>query len=220
MKLKTEVRWQPFQEMRADDEEGKLVGYAAVFNSWSEDLGGFRERMAPGSFKKTLKERPDVRALMNHDPGQVLGRVKNGTLNLAEDDQGLRMELTPPDTSYGRDLLNLVKRGDIDGMSFGFRVIRDEWDMVDDQLSRTVQEVELIEVSAVTFPAYPETQLTARGLHWPGETEDLRTYLEGIGSDPEAVMSLVEPPAPAEDHAGRPVDMALRQLQLRGIKDD
>lgn len=218
MKLKTEVRWQPFQELRADDEQERLVGYAAVFNSWSENLGGFRERLAPGAFKKTLQERPDVRALMNHDPAQVLGRVKNGTLALEEDPQGLLMELTLPDTSYGRDLLELVRRGDIDGMSFGFRVVRDNWEMLDSMLSRTVQEVELIEVSAVTFPAYPETQLSARGLHWPGEKEDLRAYLEGIGRDPEDVMSLMEPPAPAEDHAGRPVDVALRQLLTRGVK--
>ena len=215
MKLNPEVRYSTLHDVRAED--GSLRGYPAVFDSWSVDLGGFRERLTPGAFRKTLQEKPDVRALLNHDSTYVLGRTKNGTLKLEEDDSGLRMELDPSDTSYGRDLLELVRRGDVDGMSFGFRVISDSWDMIEDQLSRSVHEVELIEVSAVTFPAYPETQLSARGFHLPKNT-DLRSYLSEIGADVEQVMDLIEPPAPEEDHAGRTtVDMALRQLKLRSL---
>jgi HK97 family phage prohead protease len=214
-KMAPEVRWSGMHEIRAED--GKLSGYAAVFDSWSVDLGGFRERITPGAFKKTLQEKPDVRALLNHDSTYILGRTKNGTLKLREDEYGLRMELDPSDTSYGRDLIELVRRGDVDGMSFGFRVVNDSWDMVEDQLSRSVHEVELIEVSAVTFPAYPATQLSARGFHLPTNT-DLRSYLSEIGADVDQVMDLIEPPAPEEDHAGRTtVDMALRHLKMRRL---
>lgn len=213
-KLAPEIRKHSY-EVRAD--ENRLVGYAAVFDSWSVDLGGFRERITAGAFKKTLQEKPDVRALLNHDATLVLGRTKNGTLKLREDETGLHMELEPVATTYGTDLLELVKRGDVDGMSFGFRVVNDSWEMIDKQLSRSVHEVELIEVSAVTFPAYPETNISARGFHLPVDT-DLRSYLVEIGADADRVMHLVEPPAPVDDHVGRTtVDMAQRHLKVRGL---
>ncbi len=143
-----------------DTEAGRhLSGYAAVFDTWSEDLGGFRERIRPGAFAKTLAE-SDVRALYNHDSRFLLGRTSNGTLKLAEDDKGLRYELTLPETSYARDLAVSVERGDISSNSFAFAPVRDTWK--DSYTKRELYEVQLFEISPVTFPAYPEARLSLR----------------------------------------------------------
>jgi hypothetical protein len=151
------------REIRAsgDGEPPKIYGYAAVFNSLSEDLGGFYERIAPGAFTNTLKTE-DVRGLFNHDPNYVLGRTKSETLSLSEDDTGLAFSMDPPDTSWARDLLISIRRGDIDQMSFAFRTIRDRWEQVGDQVIRTLLEVKLYDVSPVTFPAYPQTSAQVR----------------------------------------------------------
>ena len=141
----------------------KLVGYAAVFDSLSDDLGGFREKIAPGTFKKTIR-RSDVRALWNHDPNYVLGRRKAKTLKLKEDEHGLRMEVEPPDTQWANDLMTSIERGDVDQMSFGFLTILDEWENKGNKTTRTLREVELIDVSPVTFPAYPDTTVALRSL--------------------------------------------------------
>ena len=149
-------------ELRATDGEKRTIaGYAAVFNS-DADIGGyFREIIAPGAFAETLKD-ADVRALVDHDSGRVIGRVKAGTLRLQEDDRGLAVEIDLPDTTDGRDLAELVGRGDIDGMSFGFVVRHDEWDETVDPPTRTIRAVDLREVSAVTWPAYADTSLAMR----------------------------------------------------------
>lgn len=149
------------------DEKKRIAGYAAVFDSWSNDLGGFRERIAPGAFNKTLQE-ADVRGLLNHDPNYVLGRSKAETLELTEDTRGLRFSVTPPDTQWARDLLVSIQRGDINQMSFGFRKIKDTWGqgLADEQgrvlKERTLLEVALYDVSVVTFPAYPATEAGLR----------------------------------------------------------
>jgi HK97 family phage prohead protease len=165
-----EIRYFTLKELRVAEGEKAgdppvLDGYAAVFNMLSEDLGGFREVIHPGAFKKTLDE-ADIRALINHDPNMVLGRNKAGTLELAEDIHGLRIHNTPPDNSYARDLLNSVKRGDIDQMSFAFETVRDEWKIVNDGdkeiVTRSLIEVRLFDVSIVTYPAYPQTTVMVR----------------------------------------------------------
>lgn len=173
MNGKRELRVFPMElEVRAatDDAPARIVGYAAVFNSWSEDLGGFVERIMPGAFKKTIQE-ADVRALWNHNPDYVLGRTKSGTLALSEDQHGLRMEITPPDTQFGRDFMESMARGDVDQSSFGFRVIegKEEWEKPPAESSdrlwkRTVLEVRLFDVSPVTFPAYAQTEAHLRSL--------------------------------------------------------
>jgi HK97 family phage prohead protease len=161
-----EIRTLPVRELRVaqeGDAPARLVGYASVFNAWSEDLGGFRERVQPGAFGNAVKT-SDVRALINHDPSLILGRTKNGTLSVREDDTGLWMEVTLPDTQYARDLAESVKRGDIDQMSFGFSVLNDDWVWADDgTIRRTIIEVDrLYDVSPVTYPAYPQTSVSAR----------------------------------------------------------
>lgn len=139
-----------------------IGGYAAVFGV-ETNIGWFRERIAPGAFGNSLSG--DVRALFDHDAGRVLGRTTSGTLRLGEDATGLSCEIDLPDTSDGRDVEALITRGDISGMSFGFRVLREEWDETDPNSPlRTILEVELFEVSVVTFPAYADTDIALRNL--------------------------------------------------------
>jgi HK97 family phage prohead protease len=138
----------------------RLAGYAAVFNESSVPLP-FKESIAPGAFRKTLTETPDVRLLINHE-GLPLARSKNGTLKLNEDDRGLYFEAELADTTEARDIYKLVERGDVDQMSFGFRVIRQKWS--EDRTRRVLTEVSLADgdVSVVTYPAYPTTTVEAR----------------------------------------------------------
>jgi len=149
-------------ETRADGDKRTLAGYAAVFNSDTTIGDFFIERIDPHAFDEAIKG--DVRALVDHDSGRVIGRTKSGTLRLAVDSRGLKVEIDVPDTADGRDLLTLVERGDISGMSFGFRVTKQEWDETGDMPVRTILEVELFEVSAVAFPAYEDTELGVRDL--------------------------------------------------------
>ena len=145
---------------QAEDGTMRLSGYAAVFNDSSVPLP-FKESIAPGAFRKTLMETPDVRLLINHE-GLPIARTKNGTLTLSEDDRGLYMDAEIADTSIGRDLYKLVERGDVDQMSFAFRVIRQKWS--EDRTRRVLTEVSLADgdVSVVTYPAYPTTSVEAR----------------------------------------------------------
>lgn len=151
-------------EIRADGAEQapKLSGYAAVFDQMSVLLyGQFREQIARGAFAGSLAD--DVRALWNHDTNLPLGRTKAGTLKLDEDAHGLRVEIDPPATQAGRDAVESIRRGDVDQMSFAFDVLEDEWDKNDvGEIVRTLRKVKLYEVSPVTFPAYPQTSVSAR----------------------------------------------------------
>ena len=150
-------------EVRADDGAMVARGYAALFNSEADIGGYFREVIAPGAFTETLKS-DDIRALIDHDTGRVIGRSSAGTLRLKEDDKGLSVEIDLPDTTDGRDLAVQLERGDISGMSFGFIVRHDEWDETSDPPTRTIHAVDLREVSAVAFPAYGDTEIALRSL--------------------------------------------------------
>ena len=139
-------------------------GYAAVFNSDSEPLP-FIERIAPGAFRKSLKARNNIRMYLNHDSSMLLATTRAKTLRLMEDERGLKVEADLPDTTVGRDLSTLIKRGDVDSMSFGFSVPPkgDSWS--DDGSVRELKEVRLYEVSVVTgFPAYQATSASVRSL--------------------------------------------------------
>jgi hypothetical protein len=156
-------------ELRVAEKEdgGRMIsGYAARFNAWSEDLGGFRERLRPGAFAKALMG-SDVRALYNHDSNNLpLGRVPR-TLRLMEDTRGLRFECDLPDTQFAKDLAESIKRKDITGCSFSFRVGEngDEWREKDGVTSRTISEVqEMFDVGPVVFPAYQSTSVSARSV--------------------------------------------------------
>lgn len=161
---------QDVEARQTEDGTMRLRGYAAVFNDASVPLP-FKETIAPGAFRKTLSETPDVRLLINHE-GLPLARTKNGTLTLSEDERGLFMDAEIADTTEGRDLYKLVERGDVDQMSFAFRVIRQKWN--EDRSVRTLTEVSLADgdVSVVTYPAYPTTTVEAR--------EALRNAMDAI----------------------------------------
>lgn len=155
--LCAEVRASP----RAEGGESAPVfeGYAARFMSLSEDLGGFREQIAPGAFG----EMGDVRALFNHDPNYVLGRTAAGTLSLKTDEEGLSFHIDGPDTAWARDLRESVNRGDISQCSFAFETIEDKWErMGDGSEIRTLLKVRLYDISIVTYPAYEATSVAAR----------------------------------------------------------
>ncbi|QFT31807.1 Caudovirus prohead protease [Labrenzia sp. THAF82] len=151
-------------ESRADD-DGKMTvaGYAAVFNEEADIGGWFIETVAPGAFDRSIKEH-DVRAFFDHDMGRVLGRKSSSTLRLEEDSKGLSVEIDLPDTSDGRDVKTLIERGDISGMSFGFRVTKQEWDETGEVPKRTILDVDLFEVSIVSMPAYDGTSVAMRSL--------------------------------------------------------
>jgi len=150
----------------------RITGYAVIFNTLSEDLGGFRELITPAAVDRTLAEGVDVRALVDHDSSKVLGRTKAKTLTLFKDARGLRVDILPPDTTTGRDILESVKRGDVTGMSFKFQALKDEWRAENGTPIRSVTDMLIQEVSIVTFPAYAATdvQVAQRALHaWEAE---------------------------------------------------
>lgn len=146
-----------------DDNTIVLEGYAAVFDSLSEDLGGFREVIRHGAFSATLNDPDaDIYALNQHRSDQPLARRANGTLNVSVDARGLRIRIELSSTSYAKDLAIEVERGTVDQMSFQFYVIEDRWhepDDTHDDYLRELLSVELIEVSPVTFPAYKATDI-------------------------------------------------------------
>ena len=163
-KVETRVQVTDF-EIRETQEGMRFSGYAAVFNSPSEPLP-FREKIAPGAFRRALDSRNDIKLLWNHDTSEVLASSRAKTLVLRETDRGLYTEALLPNTSRGRDTAELIRRGDVDSMSFGFSVPSggDEWSA--DGTERTLKSVRLHEVSIVAFPAYSGTAglTSVRGL--------------------------------------------------------
>lgn len=155
-------------EFRAagDGNSRTLEGHAAVFNQVI-DYGPWRELIRPGAFEKTIQERDQV-ALWDHDSGRPLGRRSKGTLELSEDGTGLRSVLHLPNNSFGNDAYEAVKRGDVVGMSFAFDIIKEVVTDGDGETKplRELVELRLWEVSPVTFPAYPQTDIEARGMFY------------------------------------------------------
>lgn len=192
-------------ECRAISGGGLVIeGYGAVFGKRSQDLGGFVEEVGRSAFNKTIKE-SDVRALFNHDPNYVLGRMKAGTLELSVDSAGLPYRISLPNTTFARDLYESMSRGDINQSSFSFEVIRDSWTETEDRnLLRTLEEVRLFDVGPVTFPAYEDAasgvvRSLARHL---GVAEDVvrnaPDFRSLFASDDEAAADSVESETPAE----------------------
>jgi hypothetical protein len=145
-----------------------------VFEKQSEDLGGFRETIQRGAFKDAIAN-SDVRALFNHDANMILARNTSGTLRLEEDNIGLKYSFEAPQTQMGNDLLEMIKRGDINQSSFGFTVEEDSWDDGNGYMVRTIKKIKrLFDVSAVTYPAYPDASVALRSmLKEKEETTDL-----------------------------------------------
>jgi uncharacterized protein len=189
-----------------------FTGYAAVFNSDSEPLP-FIERIAPGAFSRSLRSRNEIKMFVNHDTGQVLASKRAGTLRLSEDSHGLRVEADLPDTTAGRDMAYLIKRGDVADMSFGFSVPRggDSWS--DDGATRELREVRLHEVSVIPgWPAYTATTASVRSL-------DGLVEATGLEADKlnAAITALENGDELDEAHASI-LDAAIGQLKMQ--RDD
>jgi HK97 family phage prohead protease len=147
-------------EVRAEGDGMSFTGYASVFNSPSEDLGGFIEYVAPGAFKRSLQSRNEVKLLWNHDAGEPLASLRGGTMQLVEDEIGLKVTAQLPNTTRGRDVAELLRTNVINEMSFGFNVIKDSWSR--DGQTRTLESVRLFEASIVSFGAYKATTASVR----------------------------------------------------------
>lgn len=185
------------ETVRAEDDGGTLVGYAAVFNRWTEIdswEGRFKERIAPGAFRKTLSERADkVKVLFNHGMDPSIGDKPLGKPSVMEEDgRGLKVEVPLDDTSYNADIKALLRSGALDGMSFRMTVVQDEWDKMDAKNGalpeRTIKEIRLYEFGPVTFPAYSATKAGVRA-HAPDAFEAWRS---------------ANPPAPPEEREQDP----------------
>ncbi len=202
-----------------DDGKMRLSGYAAVFNNASVPLP-FIEYIAPGAFRKTLSETPDVRLLINHE-GLPLARTKNGTLTLTEDEVGLRFDAELPDTSEARDLYTLIERGDVDQMSFAFRVIRQKFNK--DRSERTLTEVSLADgdVSVVTYPAYPTTTVEARE-HLARAIQAVKEGREISGESLVVLQSVFEKMSEGHEYVMEAVEMmaALMGAQEEPVEDE
>jgi hypothetical protein len=158
-------------------EDRKMVGHAAVFDQETDIGGWFRERIAPGAFKQSIRE-DDIRALWNHNPDYILGRNTAKTLTLTEDDTGLKTTIDPPDTQFARDLAVSIARGDITQMSFAFMVLEEEWITGErKELDlRTIKKVRLYDVSPVTFPAYEGTDIALRSRAVWARQQEAKTH--------------------------------------------
>jgi hypothetical protein len=187
--MKREIRIFKGSDLRAKKGANGIEGHAAVFNELSQDLGGFRERVMPGAFSDDLKNKPDVRALFNHDPNIIFGRTTSGTLRLSEDDEGLKFDCDMPDTQQARDVQTSIARGDISQCSFGFFVESQKWSEEPDpsdasgkskMLVRELHKVRTFDVSPVTFPAYTGTDVDMRTLFPEGVPGEIRRHVPAL----------------------------------------
>ena len=177
------------QSMTSD---GRTIrGVAAVCDSWSKDLGGFIERIAPGAFTDALIRKSDVMLNVEHDPMKVLARCKygKGSLTLRATERGLEFETEAPNTTLGNDMLEMLKRGDYQQCSFCFSILpnSDHWERnADNILTREIREIDrLYDVSIVYDPAYDATQVDARST----EMVNIFTKLDAL----EAEINLIFP---------------------------
>lgn len=181
-------------EMRSN-ENRTVTGHAAVFNSYSEDFGGWKEVIEPGAFRDAIAV-SDVRALYNHDSNHLLGRTTSSTLKLSEDERGLAYDLSMP--KHRDDLVELIERGDLTQNSFAFRVKNDRWEKRDGMDVRVIEKVErLYDISLVTYPAYPDTDVAMRS--WQAFKETI---------NPE------DPTPPAPDYSDYELQLTLQKHTL------
>lgn len=220
-------------EIRQDgDDEVRVVGYATVFDTPYAMYGGperygWNERIAGGAFTKTLREKADVNFLINHD-GLSLARTKSGTLTLAEDDQGLRVEASlDPANSAVSDLRSAMKRGDVDEMSFAFRVVRQEWN--DDYTDRSITEVNLNkgDVSAVNYGANDKTSIGVRAVDLLDQLAgfddaEVLAELRSVSGDPHKLIERARTHLErlARDLAPRPSGLRMSLNDVHAICED
>jgi len=220
---------QPVEFRSADDGPGTLDGYAIVFNKYSQNLGGFVERVDPAAATKSVSDKLPVVARYNHDDNFLLGTIEAGTLRLEVDDVGVRYIVDLPDTSAGRDVAALAKRGDLRYSSFAFHTLEDEWDVTEQGFPlRTLRSIQLVDVAPVVNPAYRDSTVGVRSLaeHLHIEvdavaaasTDELRSLLSG-----EPVETPVEVRADEQEEEGQSethpsITMRQRLLELDNLK--
>ena len=173
-----------FRMENAEYEGNTIRGYAAVYNSDSEWMGGFYEQIEAGAFDSVLDN--DVRAYFNHDENLLLGRVSSGTLRISTDKRGLFYEVDLPNTTYANDLVELMKRGDVNQSSFAFLIEKDRWEQRDGLTYRIIEKVSrLLDVSPVAQPAYPDatSELKTRDLETETKEETQSAAVEDTASE-------------------------------------
>ncbi len=226
-KTKTDKRLRrifEIENVRAGESDGKKIisGYASVFDQEAVIMGYFREKFAKGAFKKTLKEY-DQLALWNHDDSKPLARRSSKTLTLREDDHGLYFEFEPTDASWGEDAYKAIARGDVKGVSIGFSVVKELYIAPTEENSLPlfeVREAKLYEISPVTFPAYPMTEVEARsaaeahGFDIEAKTKDASTEKP----DESRNHSSTEEPGTAPHSAAGTVTRAMLLLKQQLIE--
>lgn len=216
-----EIREYHVSELRADADTGEITGYAAVFNQ-KAPIWDYEEIVRSTAFNKTIADDADVFAFWNHESGNVIGRTKNGTLDLTADDHGLRVKIRPPDTPTAQEVRTLIRGGFVDKMSFGFRVLKDKWTYSDDPKVpdlREIQEVQLFEVSPVPIPAYDGTSVTARGAQPVRPKRDKPKHEEtkddtNTQDTPETNGGVTEPSRDQRSHSLSEVEKSRRRLAL------
>lgn len=205
------------------DGPGNLRGYAAKFKKWSVDLGGFIERIMPGAFTEAIKD-ADVRSLKNHDSNLLLGRTTAGTLELEENKTGLQFKNPLPNTTTGRDTAEEVRRGDLSGCSFSFRLAEeggDEWHYdKDGTVRRTIHKIaKLFDVGPVTFPAYTDTSVALRSLDKFRKVEPTVPQ-SGTEADGDGTGDETPPEVPTTEALQLSVDGARETVRKREIEND
>lgn len=207
--MKKELRFLDGAEVRAGSGR-KISGYAATFDSPTTIID-FEETIRPGAFSRALRERQDVRALWNHDPSRILGRTASGTLRLSEDSRGLHFEVELPNSPTGSDVLESIRRGDVTGASFGFMARRDRWNA--SRTERELLDLDLFDISPVTYPAYQSTSVSARSGGDGPSTIGTYQFRRTNGS---SIYRREEPVDQEVEDLRRRAKLALLQEQLRG----
>ena len=180
------VEWRAAAEGKSGP--GVLFGYAAKYNTLSQNLGGFVETISPGAFDKSIGDNVRMMCRYNHKDSHLLGTTEAQTLRLSLDDIGLMYEVDLPDTSSGRDVAALAARGDVRYSSFAFYCIEDDWGMTDDMFPmRTLEQCQLVDVAPVNSPAYLDTSVAKRSL-----SERINVPVDDLAGKPvEEIRSLI-----------------------------
>lgn len=159
LRFDTDPRPARTTRLKSEPSARSLHGLAIVFDAWSVDLGGFRERITSQAIDRTLREGEDLRALWSHDTSETIARLGAETMSVRKESKGLFVEIDPP--RWADRYVESVSRGDVAGQSFGFDTFEDEWHLEDREPRRTVLDMLVREVSIVSFPAYPQTWIKA-----------------------------------------------------------
>lgn len=198
-----EIRFMTSDIETTDDGTMLVEGLVNRTDAWSNELGQrrkFKEKINKGAFAQALIEATRIDFLMEHDPTKLLSTTQNGSLKLYEDEEGLKMRAEIVPTTYGKDLYALMKSKIINHMSFGFKVVNDKWTkLADGTYRREVNALKLFEVSAVRNPAYPQSLISARGLHVvENEDEIIPESLDEVRSDEQVEQISEQPVVQAE----------------------